>query len=431
MRETVLKALPALLAAVTLLFVGCNDQITSPNIEKAETSSEAVTNAGPKARGAKCDVTVKPGESIDDKVDNTAQSGDIVCVERGTYEEQVTINKDLTLKGLSNPTIQKSSDPDAFTIAESGPAWEPIVFAFGGTAKSGEVSGGGTVDVTVTGFTIDGRGEQPDARRLPAVLYRNANGTVSGNTVENMAIGGSETFGILAYGDSEVDIVGNDINGYERGGIGANGDGGAHPAPEVKIVNNEITGSTGIGEAWGPNGIQVGFGAEGQVYGNVVKDNRYSDSGPVAACVLVFESDNVSVKNNTISNCDIGLSVGTWGWFRKTADENQFVKNEISNTLFGVALEAVAEPYGGALTQMDPTLQNTKVVNNRLQQGGIGSANPSVGVWVVTEDNIENGYGPIAHNNKVIANQITGFDTSVDDGGAATKVQANDRPIAP
>jgi hypothetical protein len=288
------------------------------------------------------------------------------------------------------------------------------------------------VDVTVKGFTVDGDNAQPNARRLPAVLYRNASGTVSGNTVNNMAIGGNETFGILAYGDSEVDIVGNDINGYERGGIGANGDGGAHPAPTVKIVNNEVTGSTGIGKAWGPNGIQVGFGAEGQIRNNVVEDNRYSASDPVASCILIFESDNVSVKKNKISNCDISLSVGTWGWFRKTASGNKFVKNDVSKVLFGAALEAVAEPYGGALTSMDPTLRNTKVVNNRFKQGGVGDSGAnSIGVWIVSEDNVDNSFDPVAANNKLIANQISEFDVSVEDQGTDTKVQANDRPIAP
>jgi len=50
--------------------------------------------------------------------------------------------------------------------------------------------------VTLTGFRFDGLDEQPDARRKPAVLYRNASGTVSDNTVENMGLGGKETFGI-------------------------------------------------------------------------------------------------------------------------------------------------------------------------------------------------------------------------------------------
>lgn len=438
------RCLP-LLVAVALLFVGCDSAPTAPNSNQAQTPNVTTANAGgpsggtpgggpagPAAPGPACDATVTPGESINNAVDNAA-SGDVVCVESGTYDEQVTINKDLTLKGLNNPTIAVPSDPKDFAIPESSPGWEPIVFAYGGSVDSdGNVSGSATVDVTVKGFTIDGKDQQPNARRLPAVFYRNANGTVSDNTVNNMGIGGKETFGILAYGDSEVDIVGNDIDSYERGGIGASGDGGEHPAPTVKIANNEVTGSTGIGEAWGPNGIQIGFGAEGKIHGNVVEDNRYSESSGVASCILVFESDNVSVKGNTASNCDVGIGVGTWGWFRKTAEGNQIVKNEVSEALFGATLNTVT--FSG-FTGADPSLRNNKVVNNGFDGREIGITGVRIlkfdGIKVTNQNFTPPNFDPSANNNKLIANRISGFDTSVDDGGTDTKVQANDRPFTP
>lgn len=424
MRRTLLRALTVLVATAALLLAGCDDQITAPNSDEAQSPSQATANAGPAAPGGKCDVTVSHNESIDDKIDNTAQSGDVVCVESGTYTEQVTINKDVSLRGLNNPTIEVPADPTKFTIPESGPTWEPIIFAFGGNVDpNGYVSGDGTVNVTVKGFTIDGKGQQPEAARLPAIFYRNASGIVSKNTINNMDIGGKATFGILVYGDSEVDILNNDINGYERGGIGANGDGGAHPSPMVKIASNEVTGSTGIAEAWGPNGIQVGYGTEGKIHDNIVKDNRYSKSSGTASCILVFESNNVSVKRNTVSNCDVGIGIGTWGWFGKTAEANQVVKNDVSNALFGASLNAIA--YAG-LTGTNPSLKNNKVVNNSFDGGSIGIT--GVRIWEV---DASPDFDPSATNNKLIGNQITDFETAVDNGGSETKVQANDRPIAP
>lgn len=354
---------------------------------------------------------------------NAASPSDRVVVDGGTYREQVIINKSLDLEG-QDATIEHPDSPDAFTIPESSPTWEPTVFAYGGSASNGAVSGGETVDVSVSGFTIDGRDRQPDAYRKPAIFYRNVKSAdktrVENNTVINMGVGGRETFGILAYGDTSVAIRNNDVRDYERGGIGANGDGGAHPSPDVTIQNNTVTGSTGIGEAWGPNGIQVGFGASGIVKRNTVTDNRYSDEGPVASGILVFESDGVVVQDNEVANADIAVSVGSWGWLQSSADNTKVKDNTMSATEYGALIESVAEPYGGVLTQMDPTVNNTKVMKNDLT----GEADPEgqIGVGVIVEDNIDNDYDPEAWNNKIRRNTITNFATEIEDQGSETKI---------
>ncbi|MFC6872301.1 right-handed parallel beta-helix repeat-containing protein [Halobellus marinus] len=372
-----------------------------------------------------CDLVVPDDHvTIQDAVD-AADAGDTICVKDGTYPEQIVINKSLTLRSApgSSPTITPESSPGEFTIAESGPAWEPLVFAYGGSEQAGDVSGPGTIDVALSGFTLDGGGTQPSARRKPGVLLRNASGTVSENTIENMGVGGKETFGILAYGDSDVTIVANSIREYERGGIGANGDGGVHPSPTARIRNNTVRGSTGLGEAWGPNGIQIGFGAAGAVRNNEVIDNRYSDESPVASGILIFESDGVAVQGNRVENADVALSCGSWGWLRQSADGNMFLKNHVVDAEFGALIEAVAEPYGGVLTNRGPSTSNNKVVNNRIEDDE-GTADPdgNIGVGILLEDNVDNEFVPVADNNKLIQNTITGFDTRIEDEGTATKV---------
>lgn len=235
-----------------------------------------------------------------------------------------------------------------------------------------------------------------------------------------MGVGGKETFGVLAYGDSNVTIKNNEVYDYERGGIGANGDGGEHPSPTVDIINNTLEGSTGIGEAWGLNGIQIGFDASGKITKNTVKDNRYSDEGPVASGILIFESDNVDIKHNIVENADIGLSCGSWGWFRKTANENKFMKNTVKDVEYGNLYEAVAEPYGGALTQSNPTVKNNKTVNNKFN--GEKDPNGNIGVGVIVEDNIDDEIIPIAKNNKLINNKIQNFKDKIVDDGSKTKI---------
>jgi nitrous oxidase accessory protein NosD len=384
-----------------------------------------------KKKKAKCDVLVNAGgggdaTTIQDGVD-MADPGETVCVADGTYEEQVLIDKDLRLTnaGGANPTIRMPGSPSSYTIAESGASWEPVVFAFGGTENSGDVAGPGTVSVCVSGFIIDGNDRNPGDRAV-GLLYRNVSGTpsksaIESNKVENMHVGGSQTFGIMVYGDSRVLVSDNTIDGYERGGIGANGN-GEDPAPTADIRNNSVTGS-GANNGWAPNGIQVGYGAEGKVIDNHVMDNRWDGTAWAASGIIIFESDGVQVRGNTVENSDYGITCGSWSWFRQSADNNKFIKNEVTDANVGIVLQAVA--WDGYSTA-DPSVSNNKVTNNTVEDDE-NTANPegSIGI-AVDATNYDPDFDPVLTNNKVVNNDIEGFDTAVDDEGQMTKIHANE-----
>lgn len=371
-------------------------------------------------RANSCDVVVPDDESTIQAGVAAADAGDTVCVKAtgGPYTEQVIINKDLTLRGVDDPTIQASNSASTFTIPESDPSWEPVVFVFGGSPSGGDISGSSVINVDISGFTIDGVGAQPSARRKPGILYRNANGKISDNSVENMGVGGKETFGILAYGDSTVTIVNNSISEYERGGIGVIGDGGIHPSPTADIRANAVTGSTGIQEAWGPNGIQIGYGAGGTIVNNEVSDNRYDEEAFTASGIIVFESDGVQVKRNTVTNSDVGIACGSWGWFLPTADKTKIVQNNVNVANAGILLRAVA--YKG-YTQSDPSVSNTKVVNNTVSDPDPDDDDTGITVQAIDSDPT---YDPSVDNNKVIRNTVTGFADQLLEGGTGTKIQA-------
>lgn len=384
---------------------------------------------------AGCDVVVPDDQpTVQDGVE-AASSSDVVCVQAsgGPYTEQVVIEKDLTLKGIDGPVIQGPSDPGEFTIPESaGSTWEPIVFVHGGTVSAGVVSGSGTVDVTVRGLRVDGGGQPgPAGRRYVGIFYRNASGTVADNTVREMGVGAGETFGILAYGDSDVAISGNTISGYERGGIGANGDGGTHPSPSVVIVGNRITGSgDGSQTAWGPNGIQVGFGATGRIMDNEVERNRWAsaeDDAWSASCILVFESDGVRIRGNEVSNCDVGIGVGSWGWLRRSADNTKIARNRVDGALIGLELEAIA--WDG-FSQTSPSVSNAKLVRNRVSGTMPSGASGDFGVLFETVDG-DPDYDPVSDNNKLIANELSGFDVRVETGSATNTKEAANRAFQP
>jgi hypothetical protein len=350
---------------------------------------------------------------------DAASPGDTVCVADGTYTEHVHVSKDLTLTNAegASPTVEIPADPPNYTIPESGNTWEVVIFV-------GPETGTSTVDVDVSGIEVDGKDQQPNARVAAGLLLRNVDGSVEDVDVVDMAVGGKQTGGIAIYGDADVAVHGNTVDGYERFGIVANGDGGAHPAPTADVRDNDVTGSgDGSQTAWGPDGIQIGFGAEGDVRDNTVDRNRYSPDSQVASGIIVFESDGVTVKGNTVTESDAALTCGTWAWFRQTADGNRFVGNDVDGAIAGAHLESIA--WDG-FSADDPTLRNTRIVNNEFTQGDTGE-NPdsdSVGVELQTAD-ADPDYDATLDNTKVIRNDIEGFATEIEDGGTDTKARAN------
>ena len=191
-----------------------------------------------------------PFLTIQKAVDSANVTDNTIHVAAGTYAEQVVINKNLTLVGTGDPVIQAPASPAKFKVPESSAWWDPVVFAFGGTNAGGTISGAGTVTVSISGFTVDGNNRVP-YDRAAGIFLRNAGGTISDNTVQNMCIDGHQTFGIIAYGNSDVEITGNDVSGYSKGGIAANGDNvtgpPAYPTPHAVVEGNNVTGP-GMGE---------------------------------------------------------------------------------------------------------------------------------------------------------------------------------------
>lgn len=379
----------------------------------------------------KVDLVVPDDYAIIQGAVDAAQSGDVILVKAagGPYVEQVVISKNLTLRGMNDPVIQAPDDPEYFTVQESGSKWEPVVFAYGGTESGGAVTSTETVHVAISGFTVDGNGRQPTspANRTAGILLRNVTGYggITRNTVRNLGVGGRETIGIMIYGDSRITIAGNTVREYERGGIGANGDGGAHPAPHVIIRGNHVVGTTGIGEAWAPNGIQIGFGATGMIIGNTVEDNRWAAAagpGDFASGIIVFESDHVQVLGNRLSNCDTGIDVGAWSWLLPTADHIIVMGNHVRTAFSGILLESDAlEGY----SQSGPSVSHNLVINNVLTSGLAGG----VGIRVDTIGTSTE-YEPVALQNRIMNNVITGFDTDIVDEGTGTIIHNRFNPFS-
>ena len=284
---------------------------------------------------------------------DAALDGDTINVAAGTYDEQVVINKDLTLQGVDNPIIKAPSSPGTFIIAESSKKWEPVVFAYGGMDDgSGNISGSDTVNVSISGFTVDGDVRAP-TQRSAGILLRNvvSTGSISNNTVQNFYLN-KETFGIIAYGNCDLVISGNTVTSYGRAGIAVNGDGN-----HAVITGNTVEGvHPEIETTWALNGIQISWGATGEIRDNIVSGNGWAGEEWAGTGILPFGSDGVIVEENHVFENETGIAPsGGWG---ETANNIVVRNNVIEDNDYGISV------------QMD--VHNTLIESNDIKNNTYG-----------------------------------------------------------
>jgi parallel beta-helix repeat protein len=258
------------------------------------------------------------------KAVNSAPAGSIIDVCPGTYPEQVSITKNLTLIGVLAGTA------DAPTVVPpSG----------GLVANATDPSGGGPVaaqivvtspatSVTIERLTVDGKNNKVtgcDASGgsvplLVGIYYQNVSGTITQNAVRNQLQDTADQScpnGLGIYVESgggattTVTISNNTVHSYQQNGITANGFGDGSAGPDATIENNTVDGAASTGTA-AKNGIQVGLGATGKVTANTAIDDIWSgdasnDNGDAGVGILVIASTGITVSNNTIGNTQFGI----------------------------------------------------------------------------------------------------------------------------
>ena len=293
-------------------------------------------------------VNVNPGGVIQDAVDAVEENG-TVNVSAGTYEEEVEIDKNLTLSGSAGAVIQS---PDKITQSfTSSAANFPIVYVHNAD------------DVTVQGFTIDGLSKGNSNYRFVGVAYYNAGGTVDNNTVKNIQntpfSGAQHGIGIYAYADDaaarDLVISNNIVQDFQKNGITVSGGG-----ITADISNNTINGK-GKTTITAQNGIQLSGGANGTIAYNQISGIWYDGSGWTASGIIADGApDVINILNNRLVDAQTGMYISNC--------EVYVFENEIDGSnLYAVILY--------------PNADNSKLVGNTIQ-------NSYIGVAVYQSDNI-------------------------------------------
>jgi parallel beta-helix repeat protein len=302
---------------------------------------------------------------------NAAAAGDRIRVCKGVYPEQLTIQKTLTL------------DADNGAILMPSTMHQNTVSLFDSASIATAILVQNATNVTIRGLIVDGAnsGIAECAPDLEGITFQNASGSVEHAAVRNFKLGAGlagcqSGTGIFVQsgsgGTSNVDIVNCTVHDFQKNGITANEIG-----TSASIRGNVVTGlgpTTGAAQ----NGIQIGFGAEGEIEQNLVSNNVWSPCNAAATCtavatnILVTGSDGVRVSGNRAGISQVAIFI---------AANNATVSRNETFAAFvfdGVRIEGNQanvrgnEVFNGAEAGIFLLGNNNTVRNNSITEAPIG-----------------------------------------------------------
>jgi hypothetical protein len=276
---------------------------------------------------------------------NHATAGSTVDVCPGTYPEQVSINKRLTLQGIAVGTSNQ-----AIVAAPAGGVVANTVSLTTGESIAAQIWTHDTTGVTISNLTVDGAGNgisacSPD---LVGVYYQDASGVVNHIVARNQTAGVTNPLngcqwglGVFVQsgistitgkaGTSTVTVRNSSVHDFQKNGITGNEIG-----TTMNAILNQVRGqgpTTGAAE----NGIQIADGAKGEAANNSVIDLIYSpcvstsDCAATANGILLFDSQGISVINNHVGNTQGGVAIVGDGV--SSADNQTISGNVLNGTL--------------------------------------------------------------------------------------------------
>ncbi|MBP2143448.1 hypothetical protein J2127_000603 [Methanococcus voltae] len=233
-----------------------------------------------------------------------ADEFDIINVKDGIYEEQILINKNITLNGSENAVLKLPESPNQIGIEEETKKYVYNVLMYGGTVTDNKVTGDKVINANINGFKFDANNYVPEKGvRYSIIFVRNANSNINNLNITNISVSTAETFGISVNGNSNTNITNNTIYEFSRGGI------------SVKMGYTNITGNIINGPnkdrnvTWAPNALQLADLAEGIVSKNIITGCGWTGERWTGTAMLLYGADNVTVSENQILNSQVGIYV--------------------------------------------------------------------------------------------------------------------------
>jgi hypothetical protein len=262
----------------------------------------------------------------------------VVDVCPGTYAEQVTITKSLTVTrapvaasqgdatiklpaGVGNNQLKGLSTTNCQATDGANKVQTPQSVLEVCAAKAG---GGNTTGVKVTVSNLDIKGNWPGSvcydSLYDVLVEGGASLNLTGSTVEKAGavspLSGCQGGVGIEVGDDSTSQVGHatlsrdTVQTYQKNGITVDGRGSTAAISQVTVTGAGPTG------AIAQNGIQLSDGATGSVAGSTVSGNNYTGPGGASSAgILVFGGcgsplvDQATVTRNTLTGNDIGIGL--------------------------------------------------------------------------------------------------------------------------
>ena len=344
---------------------------------------------------------------------NAASPGDTIVVDRGEYDEQVIINKSLTIQGMGNDTIIKPSSAANLTQVFDGLFWY-------GTPNTKQIAGiivanvSDGSNVTIKNLKVDESSvttKPAGADYLTGIFYRETGGTIDTVNIVGTGAwsGGDRAYGIyLSAGTNAVSVQvnGSTITNYDKNGIEAMGD-----KLTFDIHDNVLTGR-------GPtlegdevqNGINVGRGSVGTVNNNMISNMSYAPLTWWSTGILFFGGgDGCSANSNIVVNCQIGIgfndmngsatdnivsggTVGKAGMFlQQYYATGTWAASFLNNTLRGFDTEGIGAHSYDADTSLAVNIQGNQLTDGTgdgIYIGDIPEYGPAGSITAIISNNL-------------------------------------------
>jgi len=278
-------------------------------------------------------------------------AGSVIRICPNTYQEQITIQKNLTLTGLSFETS------DAVIIAvPSSPLPMNATSTISGTPIAANIAILGTpstpITVNLNNLIVDslnnGNGcPSRTGTNVVGILYQYAKGTANHVTTRNQVAdtqvnGCQGGFGFYAEGPTSpppgtpnlVTLEYSSIHDYNKNGVVGSG------YVTLNVTHNVVTGA-GPTDQIAQNGIEYYQGGGGKIFDNQVARDRYigrdvSEPNSGSGIILynaVAGTGSTPISNNSISDTDVGISLNFAGG--PGSDDNYTVMgNSISRSTY-------------------------------------------------------------------------------------------------
>jgi parallel beta-helix repeat protein len=327
--------------------------------------------------------------TIQDAV-NASQNGDLILVDPGTYQEQVTINKSIEIEGQTDcngnsPTILAPAILAARTVGNPG----AIV----------HVSGFSTC-AEVEGFTIEGA-SGGQANLLYGVRVDGAAfAEVESNTIANIIDSSNSILGVgvsVGNGSDSIDGLGaqvgsadvnnNNIVNYQRAGVVVSNTGSS-----ARVHDNVIT-ATSTNPSDSVTGVEVSNSAVADVESNCISNNTNPNNAIQngTGVLLFMPGQGTEIENNDLHGNDYGV-FGSLVTANSTCEgqgvsvesnaiaHNTFVGIEFDNST-GVDISYNSLSHNGSANTADGGIYLFQSTNNLIAHNSSNS-NDGSGIYV-------------------------------------------------